>query len=312
MTMITRSKAEALIPETVSKEIVQSAIANSSFLSMAKKLQNMSSKTHKIPVLSNLPSAYFVNGDTGMKGVSSQAWKNVYIFAEELAVIVPMPEAVLDDADYDIWGEVKPRIAEAFGAKIDNAVYFGTDAPETWPKGIVPGANDAGNVVTYGTGKDLYDDLLAEDGSIALLEDDGYIATGHVASINMKAKLRGLRDENGSPIFNSNTMQSKTQYTLDGENITFPLNGVMDKTKALMISGQFNQAVYSIRQDITFKILDQATLDMGDGTTLNLAQQDCVALRAVMRLGWQLPNPVNLTNTDEETRYPFSVLAPNA
>jgi len=40
----------------------------------------------------------------------------------------------------------------------------------------------------------------------------------------------------------------------------------------------------------------------------NLAQQDMVALRAVMRLGFALPNPINRMNPTAATRYPFAVL----
>jgi len=35
-----------------------------------------------------------------------------------------------------------------------------------------------------------------------------------------------------------------------------------------------------------------------------------VALRAVMRLGWQVPNPINRLQTTEADRYPFAVLIP--
>ena len=58
-------------------------------------------------------------------------------------------------------------------------------------------------------------------------------------------------------------------------------------------------------------MLTEAVIQDGSGTIVyNLAQQDMVALRAVMRLGWQLPNPINRVNTNASTRYPFSVLAP--
>ncbi len=39
-------------------------------------------------------------------------------------------------------------------------------------------------------------------------------------------------------------------------------------------------------------------------------QNDMVALRAVMRLGWEIPNPVNSQQKDKAKRCPFAVLAP--
>lgn len=84
-----------------------------------------------MPVLDMLPIAYFVNGDTGQKKTTKQAWDKKFITAEEIAVIVPIPEAVLDDSEYDIWGEVKPRVTEAFGKVIDSAVLFGENKPNT-------------------------------------------------------------------------------------------------------------------------------------------------------------------------------------
>ena len=46
-----------------------------------------------------------------------------------------------------------------------------------------------------------------------------------------------------------------------------------------------------------------------DGTiAYNLMQNDMVALRAVMRLGWEIPNPINALKTDKAERFPFAVL----
>lgn len=264
----------------------------------------------RIPVLSTLPVAYFVNGDTGLKQTSKQAWENKFFDAEELAVIIPIPEAVLDDVDYDIWGEVKPRIMEAMGIAFDQAVYFGTNAPASWPLNILAAATAAGKVVTLGTGVDLYDDLLGEDGAISLVEKTGYMAKGHVAAMSMRGKYRGLRDADGQPLF-KNGMQGQTQYVLDGAPIMFPENGAMDPTQALQFSGDFSQIVYAMRQDLTYKILTEAVIQDNTGAIIyNLAQQDMVALRAVMRLAWQVPNPINRLEPDKTKRYPIAVLKP--
>ena len=264
---INRTGADALIPVQESREIVQGIIAQSAVLSRGRRLQNMTARQYKVPVLDMLPVAYFVNGDTGRKKTTKMEWDKKFLVAEEIAVIVPIPESVLDDAEYDIWGEVRPRLQEAFGKKIDGAILFGDDKPSTWRNGVVATATAAGSVValpTSGT-TDLYDVIMGEDGVIAKVEESGYFVNGHMADISMRAKLRGLRDDNGQPLFKAD-MQTGTNYTLDGSTMVFPNNGAFDKTQALMISGDFNQLVYSIRQDLTYKIFTEGVVQNADAS----------------------------------------------
>ena len=312
-TSITRSDAEALIPVQESRDIIQGVVEQSAVLQRGRRLQNMTAAQYKMRVLDLLPLAYFVNGEGGAakKRMTNMAWDKKFIYAEEIAVIVPIPEAVLDDADYDIWGEVRPRLVEAFGRKIDGAILFGTDKPQTWRDDVVTTALNAGATVSLAS--DLYDSILGEGGVIAKVEECGYFVNGHMADITMRAKLRGLKDTTGQPVFKSD-MQTGTTYTLDGSPMSFPRNGAFDRSKALMISGDFSQLAYSIRQDITFKIFDQGVIqDPDSGEILyNLMQNDMVALRAVMRLGWEIPNPINAMALDKTKRCPFAVLTDGA
>ena len=309
--MITRENLSGLIPEPVTRGIIQGAIQQSAVLRMGRRLPNMTSKTHSMNVLDALPVAYWVNGDSGFKNTSSMAWDKKKIIAEEIAVIIPIPEAVLDDADYDIWGESRPLLEQAFGQKSDSAILFGTDKPPAFRKSLYETAQDVGNIVTA-TGN-TFADIMGEDGVIARVEESGFLATGAMAAVKMKAKLRGLVDTTGQPIFKSD-MQSPTRYALDGFPLDFPMNGAFEYGKALMIMGDFSQLVYAIRQDITFKILTEATIvdPSTKEVVYSLAQQDMVALRAVMRLGWEIPNPINAFQPDETKRAPFAVYAPAA
>lgn len=294
-----RADAEAIIREQIVSNIFQDAPKHSVFLSMAKKLPNMTSNQTRMRVLDFLPTAYWVNGDTGMKQTTRQAWDNVFINAGELAVIVPISDAVLSDAEFDIFGEVTPRVMEAIGQKVDAAVIFGDNRPAEWGLDIISRARQAGNNVSPATGKDYYDLILGENGVFAKVEDDGYGVTGALAPMTFKSKLRGLRDTTGQPIFKSN-MQDVARYSLDGAPITFPENGAFYANIAQLVVGDFSQAVYAIRQDITVKILDQGVIQDPDTKEIiyNLAQQDMTALRIVFRMGWALPNPATRLNED--------------
>lgn len=316
--IIDREDAGALIPEDVAAEILGNIAAESVVMNMGRRLPNMSRAQRRLPVWSALPQAFFVNGDTGMKQTTAAAWDNVFINAEEIAVFVVIPDAVADDADYDILAECRPGIVSAIGKVLDQAVLYGINAPASWPDAILLGCEAAGHVVTAGDVGDLYDDLLGEGGVISLIEEDGYMPTGHVAALRMRSKLRGLREKDvdgnatGSPIFVSAKMaDGKSSYSLDGEDLMFPRNGAIDPSRSLLISGDWSQLVWSVRQDLTYKVITEGVItDAENNILVNLPQQDSSALRVVFRVGWALPNPINLVNEDETTRYPFASYEP--
>ena len=305
---VDREAMQALIQDQMAPEIFQAAIEQSSILSMARRLPDMTSRQTRLPVLDSMPMAYFLDADDAHKKTTKQAWKNKNIIAAEIAVIVPFSQAAADDADYDVVDQVTPRLGEAFGKAIDEAIAFGVGKPTFWPKGIYEQAVEAG--ATVESGANLYDDLLGTGGVISKVEESGYFADGHIAAISMRAALRSIKDNNGQPLF-TRSMQQSNSYMLDGAPIYFPRNGAFYPNKARIISGDFNQLVYSIRQDLTIDIFTEGVIDDGNGKILyNLMQNDMFAIRAVMRLGWELPNPVNGIEGDASKRFPFAVLLP--
>ena len=298
MAGITRTDVDALIETQVANEIFEGTVKSSKALSMFRRLPNMTSDKTKLRILDSLPIAYFVDEttDNGRKNITKMAWDKKYINAAELAVIVPIKENLLNDATIDIWAEVRPRIVEAFAKKIDNAMFFGVDKPTDWRAGLVPSVISAGAEVDE-TGA-LYSDI---NDVMTKVEESGYEVNGILGGVGLKGKFRMMTDTTGQPL-NTTEIGSVRREFMD--------NGVWDKTKSTLLVGDFSQAVYAIRQDVTYKILDQAVIQDTDGSILyNLARDDMVALRVVMRLGWEIPNPVNALN-ETATRFPFASLKP--
>ncbi len=61
------------------------------------------------------------------------------------------------------------------------------------------------------------------------VEEDGFDVNGFWARRGMKAAFRGLRDDNGQPIFQP-SLTAGTPGTLYGESILYPTNGAWDAT----------------------------------------------------------------------------------
>lgn len=297
--------AEALIHEQVVNSIMQDTPKQSIVMQLGRRLPNMTSNQTRVPVLSMLPMAYWVNGETGFKQTTNQAWENVYLNAGELAVIVPIPEAVVEDSSFDIVGEITPRINEAIGAKVDSAIAFGNGRPLEWQNDLVTLARQAGNNVSGGI---TYDTLMGENGLLSKVEQAGYTVNGVMAAMTARGAMRGLKDDAGRPIF-ATDMQGATRYALDGAPLYFPENGSFDSGVAQMIAGNWSQLVYSIRQDVTTKILTEGVIQDPETEKIvyNLAQQDMIALRAVFRMGWALPNPATRLNPDR-ANVPFAYI----
>ena len=328
----TEADALPLIPQEVASEIVNGITEASAVLSLFRRLPNMSSRTLRMPVLNSMGAASFIAGTVndnlttagasagadaeapdsvaeegipGLKGTHQMEWTNVYIHAEPLAIILPIGEDVLEDSQYPIWDEIRPRIVEAFGVAIDNAVIWGQGRPASWPSGIVPTAISRGFTHAEGTGTALVDSTSE---AMGLLEKVGYNPNGWIIDPVAKKDLRSLKDTNDRPLFVPSLTQGEPN-TLWGLPIEYVRNGTMRSATTRFIVGDMNQAVYSIRTDMRFDIFREGVITDNTGAVVaNLMQNDMVALRVVMRLGWAVPNPIHAMGPDRDEKYPFAVL----
>lgn len=310
--IISRTDAAPLIPEEVAKDMMGKAVEDSAVLRMFKRIP-VSRGQVRLPILSALPVAYWVAGDTGLKQTTEVNWANKYLNVEEMATIVPFPDNVLADAEDDIWGEAEPLVREAFGRLLDSTVFFGTNAPSSFPTNILSAATAAGNSVNEGStaaNGGFFGDI---DNVYEKVEADGFEVNGWVAATSAKSKLRRARDTQGRKL-DENRVPGDMR-TLDGYPIQyamkgmFPLAGGVGVDGVRLFGGDWDEFVVGVRSDISMKILDQAVIQDNTGAIIyNLAQQDMTAVRLTFRVGWQVSNRINNEQPTEASRYPVGVL----
>lgn len=303
-----RDLVKALQSEDFSRELIKGLVNESAALTRFRRVP-MSKNQTRMAVLDVLPQAYFVSGDTGLKQTTNAEWKNKYLNVEELAVIIPVPESVLDDVDYDIWGAVKPLAEQAAGRALDAAIFFGTDKPASWPDSILAGATAASQTVVRGTAATAAGGVSGDISALfSEVESSGYDVTGVIANRRYRGLLRNVRDENGvllSEVSPSNVYGVEVGYPMRGQWPT-------DVSTVEMFAGDFSEGILGVRQDFTWKVLDQAAIfDNAGNLIYNLPQQDMIALRMVFRPAFQIANTINYDQPTEASRYPFAaMLAP--
>jgi hypothetical protein len=320
------SNNSVVLPVEYGREIIRGVVGRSKALELGRRLPDMRGKTYKLNVLSHLPVAGWVKNqstpnnadeaDIKNKPVSYLAFEGVDLVAEEIAVIVPVSINTLNDVE-DFGIELMPEISEqvvgAFQQVLDSTIFFGTNSPWANFAGIVAGATSAGATVTWNgnSGLSFYN---AINDAMEYVENSGYVPTAILGGPSLNSAFRKTITELGVLAGDQGEIGALPRH--------IDLTGGFNQSTAFAIVGDFRYLVYSFREEMSMRVLYEATLkDPATGTELyNLAQQDMVGLRFTMRLGCALPNPVNRVsgiasgNTIRAgaSAYPFAVITKSA
>lgn len=291
---IDRLSAKSLIPSEVAREIIQGATKSSIGMQIFRRIRNMTTGELIMPALSMLPVGGWLNSDNAVKPLTQMAWDRVEMIAEEYAARVVIPDNVREDASYDIWGEILPRLQENYAKAFDAATFMGINKPRHFRSDIVTACIQAGAVVA--PTNDITRDI---NEAMKFVEKSGYNPTAIVAGVEMKSVFRMNMDSTGQPIRGS-FIDSLSKHYLD--------NSAWDSTRAQMIIGDFSQAIYSVREDMTVKISADAATNMSDGLH-SMFDEDSQVLRSKWRVGFAIPNPINILQPDPAVRFPFVVIS---
>lgn len=304
---ILKDQLQGHVPTQQAADIMREITRGSSILRLSK-VEPMESDTKKFPVMTEGPGAYWV-GESERIQTSEAKWIFPEMHAKKIAVIIPVTKEKLKDATINVFEELKPAIAEAFYKTIDAACLFGTNSP--FAKNIFKSAVADGNFIIDGTSKTL--DLDVSD-MMGQIEENGLEVNGFTAHYGIKNRLRKLRDANGNQMF----VNGVDQTDFYNEPIEFSRNTAWDKTKAEIIAGDWSKSLIGVRDGLEYEILKEATLQGtvgADGKPLSLAEQDLIAIKATMRIGFlpikdgafailatkgTTPSPANTLSQDKE------------
>lgn len=291
--------SSVVLPVEYGREIIRGLVGRSKALELGRRLPDMRGKTYKLNVNAYLPVAGWVKGsqtpanaegtEINRKPVSTYAFQGVDIVAEELAVIVPISENTLADVEdfgIELASELEEQVIGAFQEAIDSAVFFGTNSPWSGFGGLVAGATSANASVSWNgqAGTSFYE---AISDAMALVEESGYMPNAILGGPSLNSAFRNSITTLGVNVTDQGEIGRLARHV--------DLTGGFNESSAFAVVGDFRYLVYSFREEMAMKLLTESIIqDPNSGSIVyNLAQQDMVALRFTMRLGFALPNPVN-------------------
>lgn len=272
---IEMNRTSIALPTEVSSKILAKAQENSAVMRLAQSIA-LPGLGLTIPVITGDPEAEWV-AETGKKPVKRAALDKKVMQAYTLAVIVPFSNQFKRDMT-GLYNEIVNRLPKALAKKFDMTV-FGSAS--------VPGSNfdTLANCTAQSFGSDPYTALVSADADIAA--HDG-IANGYVISPTAKSKLLLSKDNDGRPLFINSVAEGSIPVILG--NPTYQSKAVYKNDPSgndvIGVAGDWTQAFYGIAQNLTLSISDQASLTDGDGTVINLWQQNMFAVRAEIEVGF--------------------------
>lgn len=265
------------VPTEICENVIKNIVKDSVAFNICRHV-SMDSDKKVLPMLSDTGKAYWVDEGEPI-GTSLHGWEYPMLEAKKLAVIIPCTKEKVSDSVMNVMEEIKEGIADAFVRAIDSAVFFGNNTP--FDTSIF---DTCVNSLNREDGKSL-DSTISE--GMALIESNDLVPNGIIAPIRAKNELRMLRDSNGNAMV---VMGGITGSSIYNTPIYYPASRSFDTSKAEFLLGDFNRAIIGTRDDITYEVLDQATVG-----GVNLAERDLIAIKCCMRFGFKVVDPKAFT-----------------
>lgn len=267
------------LPVDVSKEIIQKVQESSAVMKLARNI-NLPGRGVAINVITGDPEAAWVS-ETGKKPVSNPSLETKVMRAYKLAVIVPFSNEFKRDAGA-LYEALVDRLPAALGKKFDATVFGAVSAPGS-------DFDTFAGVTAQDISTAAYDGLVAADTDIAI--HDG-ITNGYVISPKAKGILLGAKDGDGRPLFINNVAEGAIPMILGAKTEISKGAYIAGTPNVVGFAGDWSQAMYGTVEGVQITTSEEATLDLGDGQTINLFQQNMFAVRAEIEVGFRADTSV--------------------
>lgn len=261
------------LPASVTDVILSKVQESSKVMSLARQMP-LPGNGAAINVLLSDPTAAWA-GETASKAVSNPSVATKILRGYTLAVIVPFSNQFRRDASA-LYSAIVEKLPDALGRKFDETVFFGS----------APGSDfdTLASVTAQSLASDVYQGLVAADTDIAL---HGGISNGYIFSAQGKGILLGAVDDVKRPLFTMDATQSNIPRVLGQRTEITKAAFKSGSPSKIGFVGDWTQAVWGMVEGVKINFSEDATLDLGDGNTINLFQQNMFAVRAEIEVGFR-------------------------
>ena len=267
------------LPVDVSAEILQKTQEGSAVMQLARQI-TLPGRGAAINVITSDPTAAWV-GETSSKPVSNPGLETKVMRAYKLAVIVPFSNEFRRDVA-SLYDALIERLPNALGQKFDNTVFGGTAAPGS-------DFDSLGSCTAQSLASDVYGGLVAADTDIAL---HGGVLNGFVLSPQARGILLGAVDGNDRPLFINSVAEGAIPMVLGAQTYLSKAAFKSGTPSQVGFAGDWTQALYGVVEGVKIDYSSDATLTLGDDSTINLFQQNMFAVRAEIEVGFRADTSV--------------------
>jgi HK97 family phage major capsid protein len=234
-------------------------------------------------------------GETDSIPVSKGAQDKKTISAYKMGVIIPWSYEYMRD-DATMYNKLVERIPGAFAKKFD-ATVFGVEEKPSWATNFdqlkeCPGVD---------LKADPWQGLITAD---AMVAENNAILNGYCISPKAKSMLLGAVDGNKRPLFVNNVTENSVPVVLG--NPTYVSRGAYKKggvgtPETVGFAGDWNRAYYGMVENMRFSIATQGEIKVSEDETINLFQDDMIALRFVIEVGFAVQDTKDFVRLTGET-----------